>query len=87
MNAKISVFVICVKAIIYLLLHNLHDCNAKLIFEKLHLTRKLKFRILTPWQLFSIVHSTCYPIFGSFTTFNSTFFENLKTISLLNLLI
>ena len=27
MNAKIPVFVICVKAIIYLLLHNLHDCN------------------------------------------------------------
>ena len=27
MNAKISVFVICVEAIIYLLLHNLHDCT------------------------------------------------------------
>ena len=27
MNAKISVFVICVKAIKYLLLHNLHDYN------------------------------------------------------------
>ena len=26
MNAKISVFVIFVKAIIYLLLYNLHDC-------------------------------------------------------------
>ena len=26
MNAKISVFVICVEAIIYLLLYNLHDC-------------------------------------------------------------
>ena len=25
MNAKISVFIICVKAIIYLLLYNLHD--------------------------------------------------------------
>ena len=24
-NAKISIFVICVEAIIYLLLHNLHD--------------------------------------------------------------
>ena len=27
MNAKISVFVIFVKAIIYLLLYNLHDCT------------------------------------------------------------
>ena len=27
MNAKISVFVICVEAIIYLLLYNLHDCT------------------------------------------------------------
>ena len=33
MNAKISVFVICLEAIIYLLLYNLHDstfkCNGK----------------------------------------------------------
>ena len=28
-NAKISVFVICVEAIIYLLLYNLHDCTFK----------------------------------------------------------
>ena len=27
MNAKVSVFVICVEAIIYLLLYNLHECN------------------------------------------------------------
>ena len=27
MNAKISVFVICIEAIIYFLLYNLHDCN------------------------------------------------------------
>lgn len=27
MNAKVSVFVICVKAIIYLLLHNFHNCT------------------------------------------------------------
>ena len=26
-NAKISVFVICVETIIYLFLHNLHDCT------------------------------------------------------------
>ena len=59
--------------------------NAELFFEKLHLICKLKF--LTPWQLFFIFHSICYLIFGSSTIFNSTFFENLKTISLLNLLI
>ena len=29
MNVKISVFAIGVEAIIYLLLHNLHDCNVK----------------------------------------------------------
>ena len=29
MNAKISAFVICVEAIIYLLLYNLHDCTFK----------------------------------------------------------
>ena len=27
MNAKMSLFVICVEAIIYLLLYNLHDCT------------------------------------------------------------
>ena len=33
MNAKISAFVICVEAIVYLLLNNLHDCtfNYKLL--------------------------------------------------------
>ena len=29
MNVKMSVFVICVKAIICLLLYNLHDCTFK----------------------------------------------------------
>ena len=29
MNAKVSVFAICVEAIIYLLLYNLHDCTFK----------------------------------------------------------
>ena len=29
MNAKISIHVICVEAIIYLSLRNLHDCNFK----------------------------------------------------------
>ena len=37
MNAKISVFVICIEAIIYLLLRNLHDCtfNNALISQKI----------------------------------------------------
>ena len=34
MNAKISVFVNCVEATIYLLLYNLHDCTFKLAFVK-----------------------------------------------------
>ena len=34
MNAKISVFVICVEVIICLLLHNLHDCTFKGTFIK-----------------------------------------------------
>ena len=29
MNAKISVFIICVEAIIYMLLYDLHDCTFK----------------------------------------------------------
>ena len=56
--------------------------NAELIFDKLYLNRKLEFRVL-----FSFFHSTCYVIFGSFTFFISTFLDNLKTISLLYLLI
>ena len=47
MNAKISAFVICVEAIIYLLLYNLHDCTFKLkcfgvkIVKKVNLNKKL----------------------------------------------
>ena len=36
MNANISVFVICVKVIIYLLLYNLHDCT----FNKLQIQQQ-----------------------------------------------
>ena len=35
MNAKISVFVICAEAIIYLLLYNLHDCTFNFKFKRL----------------------------------------------------
>ena len=34
-TARISLFVICVEAIIYLLLYKLHDCTVKGIDEKL----------------------------------------------------
>ena len=39
MNAKIYVFVICVKAIIYLLLCNLHDCTFKVVTTVLKLMK------------------------------------------------
>ena len=46
MNAKIPVFVICVSAIIYLLLYNLHDCTFKKINRRenftLHFPEKFK---------------------------------------------
>ena len=54
MNAKTSVFVICVKAITYLLLSDLHDCNFKHIDqeeannEHSKLTRNPKQRIIGP---------------------------------------
>ena len=35
MNAKTSVFVICVKKIIYLLLYHLHDCTFNKNFKRL----------------------------------------------------
>ena len=36
MNAKISLFVICAKAIIHLLPYNLHDCTFKVIIKFNH---------------------------------------------------
>ena len=42
MNEKISVFAICVEAIIYLLLYNLHDCTVNYTTggrERLHWER------------------------------------------------
>ena len=36
MNAKLSVFVICVEEIIYLLLHNLLDCTFKEQLQHFH---------------------------------------------------
>ena len=34
MNAKISMFVICVEAMIYSLLYNFHDCTFKIFIQK-----------------------------------------------------
>ena len=40
MNAKISMFVNCSEAIIYLLLYNLHDCTFKAIVNLLSYEKK-----------------------------------------------
>ena len=52
MNAKISVFVICVELMIYLLLYNLHDCTFKAQdhnnFQNMHYAYfKLKIKVFT----------------------------------------
>ena len=68
MNARISVFVICVEAIIYFLLHNLHDCSIKLyiltysllqqrlrrkkIFKCVNLTHKFRLKVTLATKLF-----------------------------------
>ena len=44
MNAKISVFVICVEAIIYLLLYNLLDCTFNEIMGLVIMKMKMKNR-------------------------------------------
>ena len=44
MNAKISVVVICVEAIIYLLLHNLHDCTFKVLKPESEILKIYVFR-------------------------------------------
>ena len=55
MNAKISMFVICVEAIIYLLLYNLHDCT----FNETMINNKDSGHNNTLWNafigLFSVV--------------------------------
>ena len=42
MNVKFSVFVICVEVIIYLLLHNLHDCTIKFLIRFIWVPPKRK---------------------------------------------
>ena len=67
-------------------LKSVEPMNAELIFEKLHLIRKFKFRVSNSLVVV-FFHSTCYPIFGLFTIFKFMLFENLKTISFLSRLI
>ena len=60
--------------------------NVEIIFEKLDLIRKLKFRIFNSMAFIFYPSFHMLPYFWSFTIFNSAIFENLKAILLLNLL-
>ena len=51
MNAKISVFVICVEAIIYLLLYNLYGCTFKL-YQRAYFIYKLLRLVLSLFLYF-----------------------------------
>ena len=53
MNAKISVFVICVEAIIYLLLYNLRDCTFKT--KKDYFKRAFYILYFRAFKLFSLI--------------------------------
>ena len=56
MNEKISVFVICVETIIYLLLHNLHDCDFKGAATDMRYFARSKFsRSLVHKKHFSLI--------------------------------
>ena len=50
MNAKISLFVIYVEAIIYLLLCNLHDCTFKYFSNNIIFLKDLGFRLIFMWR-------------------------------------
>ena len=54
MNAKISVFGICIEAIVYLLLHNLHDCTFSPLSRELFCISLLIFHKLLCWLLCKI---------------------------------
>ena len=57
MNARISVFVICVEAIAYFLLYNLHDCTFKCLYL---LSLALNFPLLFLYTCFiRSKHYTC----------------------------
>ena len=51
MNVKISVFVICIEAIMYFLLYNLHDCNFNYVkLESSSFNRRLIFDRKNIWH-------------------------------------
>ena len=56
LNAKISVIVFCVEAIIYLLLYNLHDCTFKSKTGELELGKEKRghfsYRLFYPKEFF-----------------------------------
>ena len=52
MNTKISMFVICVEAIIYLLLYNLHDCTSNLFIFLIELKALLNNLFISYLNLF-----------------------------------
>ena len=58
-NAKISAFLICVEATVYLLLYSLHDCtfkNYSTVKTMLLFLQKMKqFLIQLHWQLFWVI--------------------------------
>ena len=46
MNAKMSVLVICVEAIMYLLLYNLHDCTFQQFFISIKILHYYHHKII-----------------------------------------
>ena len=84
-NAKISLFVICVEAIIYLLLYNLHDCTfsslshelfciSLLIFHKLLCwllckIARIPLVIVKPHKLYKVIFMALYYVFISMSIF------------------
>ena len=69
MNAKISEFIICVEAIIYLLLYNLHDCNFKIdSFNKSLKLSLSQHRLVKPLKYYAVngdrkLQMACVPPF------------------------
>ena len=72
MNAKISEFVICVEVIIYLSLHNLHDCtfnhtNLKSNNVKIKIYSKIKKRII---YIYEYITNKCEIYNKNITSYN-----------------
>ena len=66
MNAKISIFVICVEAILYLLLHNLHDCIFKdYEFKIQYVSLTISFTYCKLTYIFGMFYDKVYGTFYS----------------------